>query len=116
MSLHKLTILLSGMIAGDPFQGGATWAILQYLLGLKRLGHDVYFVEPVKSTALRPTGVPLDLSSNAVYFRQVVTDYDLGHRASLLLEGTRQTIGLPYDELLRAARRADVLINVSGML
>jgi hypothetical protein len=46
----------------------------------------------------------------------VVTDFDLGHRASLLLEGTRQTIGLPYDELLRAARRADVLINISGML
>jgi hypothetical protein len=67
-------------------------------------------------TALRRTGVSLDLSSNAVYFRQVVTDFDLGHRASLLLEGTRQTIGLPYDELLRAARRADVLINISGML
>ncbi len=25
----KLTILFSGMIAADPFQGGATWAMLQ---------------------------------------------------------------------------------------
>ena len=33
------------MVAAAPHQGGATWAVLQYLLGFKRLGHDVYFVE-----------------------------------------------------------------------
>ena len=36
------------MIAADPYQGGATWAVLQYLLGLRRLGHRVCFVEPMK--------------------------------------------------------------------
>jgi len=40
-------IFVSGMIAADPFQGGATWAVLQYVLGLKRLGHAAVFVEPV---------------------------------------------------------------------
>ena len=48
MPHRKLTILFSGMLAGDPGQGGASWAVLQYVLGLRRLGHDVYFVEPVK--------------------------------------------------------------------
>ena len=48
MAQPKLTILFSGMIAGDPWQGGATWAVLQYVLGLRRLGHDVVIVEPVK--------------------------------------------------------------------
>jgi hypothetical protein len=112
----RTTILLSGMIAADPFQGGATWAILQYLLGLKRLGHDVYFVEPLEQTALRPAGTSLERSTNASYFRQVVADFDLEHTTVLLLEDTLQTIGLPYGELLRIARRADVLINISGML
>src|SRR5262245_25845495 len=113
MPAHRLTILLSGMIAGDPFQGGATWAILQYLLGLKRLGHDVYFVEPLRPAALHPAGMPLDRSSNAAYFRQVVADFSLEHSAALLLERPRQTVGLPYPELLRIAARANVLINVS---
>lgn len=40
-------ILVSGMIACDPHQGGATWAILQYVLGLRGLGHEVYLVEPI---------------------------------------------------------------------
>ena len=34
-------ILVAGMVAGVPGQGGATWAVLQYVLGLRRLGHDV---------------------------------------------------------------------------
>ncbi len=51
MATPKLTILLSGMIAGVPNQGGATWAVLQYLLGFKRLGHDVHIIEPVEEAA-----------------------------------------------------------------
>ena len=54
MIRQRLTILLSGMIAADPFQGGATWAVLQYLLGLQRLGHDVVLIEPVPPKSLRP--------------------------------------------------------------
>jgi hypothetical protein len=104
------------MIAAVPHQGGATWAVLQYLLGLKRLGHEVYFVEPLPAAALRPDGAPLDRSANAAYFRQVVADFGLERSAALLLEGTRQTVGLPYADLRRAAHRADVLINISGML
>jgi hypothetical protein len=39
-------ILVAGMLAADPHQGGATWAVLQYVLGLRRLGHDVDVVDP----------------------------------------------------------------------
>ena len=42
------SVIVSGMIAATPWQGGATWAVLQYLLGLRRLGCEVYFVEPVE--------------------------------------------------------------------
>ena len=66
MARRKLTVLLSGMMAGDPHQGGATWAVLQYLLGLRRLGHEVVFVEPVKPGAIRPDGESLAGSINAV--------------------------------------------------
>jgi hypothetical protein len=111
-----MLIVLSGMIAGDPHQGGATWAVLQYLLGFRRLGHEVWFVEPVKESALRPAGVELERSVNAAYFRRVIADFGLERSATLLLAGGRQTFGLPYQELLQITRRADVLFNISGLL
>src|SRR5438876_6857531 len=116
MPSARTTIVLSGMIAADPHQGGATWAVLQYLLGLRRLGHDVTFVEPLPETALRPAGAPLAHSTNASCFRQVMAEFGLEQTSALLLAGTRQTVGMPYENLRRVADRADVLINISGML
>lgn len=112
----KLTILLSGMVAADPFQGGATWAVLQFLLGFQQLGHQVYFVEPVTEMALQPAGAPLAQSVNAGYFRQVMADFGLTQSSALLLGGTQQTVGLPYPQVQEIANRADVLVNISGML
>jgi hypothetical protein len=116
MTAPRLTILVSGMIAADPCQGGATWAVLQYLLGLQRLGHVVYFVEPVAEAALQPAGVPLARSVNATYFRQVMNDFGFEQTSALLLAGTQRTVGLSYPQLREAAGRADMLINISGML
>ena len=116
MATPKLTILLSGMIAGVPHQGGATWAVLQYLLGFKRLGHNVYFVEPVEEAALRPAGVPLARSENAAYFQRVMADFGMGQTSALLLAGTNRTVGISYERLREIARRADVLVNISGLL
>ena len=113
---RPLRILVSGMIAADPHQGGATWAILQYVLGLQRLGHEVCFLEPVPQRALKPQGCALADSVSAAYFRGIVADFGLGGRAALLLAGTQETVGLTHAELRAFARRADVLLNVSGML
>jgi hypothetical protein len=93
----KPTILLSGMIAAIPHQGGWTWAVVQYLLGFRRLGHEVYFVEPLEEASLRPAGAPLERSINAAYFRQTMADFGLRHITALLLAGTHQTVGLPYE-------------------
>jgi hypothetical protein len=116
VAVPKLTILLSGRIAAVPHQGGATWAVLQYLLGFKRLGHDVFFVEPVGEAALRPADTPLARSTNAAYFGRVMAEFGLEETSALLLVGAQQTVGLPYDRLHEIARRADVLVNISGLL
>jgi hypothetical protein len=104
------------MTAAVPNQGGATWAVLQYVLGFKRLGHEVYFVEPLEEAALRPEGAPLERSINASYFRRVMAEFGLEQASALLLSSTRQTVGLPYERLRRVASRADVLVNISGLL
>jgi hypothetical protein len=111
----RLTIVLAGMIAGDTHYGGATWAVLQYALGLRRLGHEVYFVEPIARTKLA-SGAALAASDSAQWFRRIVDEFGLSESATLLHEATRETVGLEYEQLQSIARRADVLLNISGML
>jgi hypothetical protein len=118
----RLRVLVTGMIAADSQQGGATWAVLQYVLGLKQLGHDVYFVEPIARGKMSSVGAKpgrddrLDQSDAAARFRRIVDDFGLSGSATLLLEGTTETVGLDYRALRRVASRADVLINTSGLL
>jgi hypothetical protein len=115
-SKSRPTILLSGMIAAVPEQGGATWAVLQYLRGFRRLGYRVVFVESIPETSLSPEGSPPDRTRNAAYFRRVMGDFGFDSDSALLVAGTRQAVGLSYEELRRVARSAEVLINISGML
>jgi len=102
-----MKILLSGMVAGDPHQGGATWAVLQYLEGLERLGHEVLLVEPVETAALDPSG-PV-----AGYFRSLTM---LAGRAALLGRDGESTLGISYAEVAGFAGEADLLLNLSGLL
>ena len=85
------------MLAGDPGHGGATWAVLQYVLGLSRLGHDVWFVEPAANVS----------GESQRYFADVVAAHGLEDRAVLgeLSTGNREAI-----------RSADLLLNIAGML
>ena len=116
MTGERLRILVSGMIAAVPHHGGATWAVLQYVLGLRDLGHEVTFVEQVDPGALRPEGAALEESVNAAYMRSVAERFGSADGWALLEEGTTRTTGLGYDGLRAAAREADVLINISGIL
>jgi hypothetical protein len=114
--MSKLAIVVSGMIAADSRQGGATWAVLQYVLGLRELGHRVLFVEPIKPGSIQPSGAALADSINVRYFGEVVSEFGLQGDAALLLAGSRTTDGLSYERLSEFTREADLLINISGML
>jgi len=90
----QLKVLVGGMLAGDPPQGGATWAVLQYVLGLERLGHEVSVMQPVDEA--RP--------KRAEYLARIVSEFGL--RATLLSRGRP----------CPSVAGTDVLINISGML
>jgi hypothetical protein len=95
---------MSGMVAGVPGQGGAAWAVLQWVLGLRRLGHDVVLVEPVKEVT----------PDAEAYFESVVEAFALQGAASLLAPDKH--VGLSRSDVAAFAARADVLLNVAGML
>jgi hypothetical protein len=109
-------IVVSGMVAADTDQGGAAWAVLQYVVGLQRLGHDVLLVEQMAADALQPTGTALADSANAAYFALALHEAQVDSGAALLLEGSGETFGRSYDELRQWVAGADLLLNVSGIL
>ena len=47
---RRLRVVVAGMVAGVPGHGGATWAVLQWVLGLRALGHDVLLVEQANAS------------------------------------------------------------------
>lgn len=100
-------IVFCGMVAGDPGQGGATWAVLQYVLGWRKLGHEVLLLEPVRSSAPE--------ASVCGYFDAVVQRFGLAGHAALRFPDGR-CHGMARDAVAAACRNADVLFNVSGML
>ena len=116
MSRSRLRIVVAGMIAADPFQGGATWAVLQYLLGLRSLGHDVLFVEPVDSAKLRPEGTSLDVSVNHRYLVEALSSAGFDGDHALVDAATGAVAGMTRERLLERCTSADLLLNVSGML
>lgn len=113
---ERLRILVAGRVAAAPDQGGAAWAVLQYLLGLRELGHEVHFLEPLSPQSLTPAHARLAGSANARYFREVMTAFGLQESAALWLEGSQQVIGAPHATIRRWASEADLVINLSGVL
>lgn len=107
----RLTILLSGTLAGVPGQGGASWAVLQYLLGLRRLGHDVLFVETVDGG-----GRPLARTPTGRYFAGLVSAFELYGTAALIDRASGSALGMERAAIERFAGRADLLLNLSGVL
>lgn len=102
-------VIVSGMVAAEPGHGGASWAILQYLLGLRQLGHDVHLVEPVEAD-------DAGFERSSRWCSQLMRDVGLADRWCLVRPGRQETAGMTREALRRVARDADVLLNVSGML
>ena len=94
-----MKVLVAGMVSDVPGQGGATWAVLQYVLGLRRLGHEVVLIEPVRS-----------LERSAQYFRKLARTFALD---AILLE---RDSGNRIELTRRQTDGADVLLNISGVL
>lgn len=94
-----MKIVVAGMVSDVPGQGGASWAVLQYVLGLRRLGHEVVLIEPVRS-----------LERSAPYFRALARAFAL--EAVLLERDSGSRIELTH----RATGGADLFLNISGVL
>ena len=110
-------IVIGGALAAKPGVGGHTWVFLQYLLGFRRLGWDVLFLDsldPASSLDAGGNQVPLAASVNAAYTASVMRDFGLSDSFALLDTSTGATVGVPRRRLLDALRSSAMLLNVMG--
>src|SRR5512145_2074221 len=76
--IASLRIIVTGLIAQYPL-GGVTWDYLQYVLGLARLGHDVYYLEDTGQWPYNPYegGVSKGCEFNVEYLAKLMARYGL---------------------------------------
>jgi hypothetical protein len=113
------TAIVSSVIANKYLNGGNAWVVLSWVLGLKRLGLDVFFIEqiPQKNCVNAAGGVTdFESSVNLAYFKSIVEQFDLVGAAALICGEGAQTYGLSQAELCQVADAADLLINITGHL
>jgi hypothetical protein len=112
---RKLTI--AGSLAQRPGNGGHTWVFLQYLLGFRRLGFDVLFldrIEPGMCADRAGQSTDFDHSFNRAYFTDVMRKFDLEHAYALFVDGGKQGVGRGRAEVLRHVAGSEFLLNVMG--
>jgi len=114
----RLRIVVLGYIVRFPL-GGMAWHYLNYVLGLSRLGHDVYYLEsggesdwscydPVQQINTH------DPSAGIAFARQTFSRLGLGDRWGYYDARSDRWLGPIGERAAGICRSADLLINVSG--
>jgi hypothetical protein len=109
-----LKILFAGIIARYPF-GGVTWCSLMYLLGLRALGHEVFYIEDTGECVYDPEKnvISLDPSYGTSHIRAALEPFGLGDAWSFVnYDGTYH--GRSAEDVRRYCADADLYLNLSG--
>lgn len=119
----SLRIIVTGLIAQHPLMGGITWHYLQYILGLTRLEHDVYYLEDsgefpytLDGGASGTDWIARDCIANVGYLAEVMARFGLEDRWTYHFPLKSEWYGLSDRQREAVIQSADLLINVSGSL
>ena len=111
-----MRIIVTGLIGQYAF-GGVTWDYIQYALGFRALGHDVWYLEDTGTWAYDPVKMEpsADCSHNTSYLGRVMEKFGMGDRW-IYRNGADETYhGVTNPaEAEKIIASADVLANVSG--
>jgi hypothetical protein len=113
------TVIVSGALANKYRNGGGTWERMSWVVGLRRLGFDVYFVEQIApeacvDSAARTT--TFEESVNLEWFRRVTEFFGVAAQSALVYGEGQRCAGLTWERLLEVAEDASLLVNLSGHL
>jgi hypothetical protein len=107
-------ILFAGIIARYPF-GGVTWCSLMYLLGLRALGHEVFYIEDTGECVYDPVlnTRSTDPVYGTTYIQNALEPFGLGDRWTFVnYDGTYH--GRSAADVRAYCANADLFLNLSG--
>lgn len=106
-----MTIIVAGTI-GRSGLGGQAWACLQYLLGFRALGHEVYYLEDCGRSSWvyvwETEEWTHELDYPAAYVQACLEPFGLGDR--WIYRDNYRSLGVPLDRFMDVCARADLLL------
>ena len=106
----KAAVVVAGALARRVEYGGHVWALLQWVLGLARMGHPVLFLDRLEPAP------GLRRSRRVEHFVGVMRMFGLDESFSLDLGPDEEPVGRSRSDVLRALLGADFLLNIMGYL
>jgi len=115
--LMRKTIVIHHWIGGYPV-GGMGWEVASYIVGLGRLGYNIYYVEEAWCQPYHPwgKGYTADCSYSVAFIKNTMERFGLEDRWAYLNNYYHAYYGFSREKLSRLYREADALINFSGSI
>src|SRR5512135_3498043 len=113
---HRGTLVVWGLLGSMPF-GGMVWQVLHYLVGLRRLGFDVWYVEDSDRYVynLDEQALTFEIQDNAKRLESCLDLVGLRDRWVFRMPRRNTCRGaLDFGGLNKLYRRADAVINLCG--
>ena len=113
-------LIVGATVASFPGNGGIAWERLSWVLGFRRLGHDVIWVDQLgRNHCMHPVGSVgegYDGCINISWFESIVERFGLAGSVSLIGDDGESLSGLSFEHALEMAGDAELLVNPGGDL
>jgi len=115
--MKRKRIVVMGFMASMPI-AGVIWQHIHYVVGLQRLGHDVYFIEDSARLPYNPETFEVtdEFDYAAKVLSRLADEFDFKNRwayCARYLPGN-PTAGLPLKKIRQLYGEADAILNVCG--
>ncbi|MCS7063838.1 MAG: hypothetical protein NZM04_07340 [Methylacidiphilales bacterium] len=110
-----MRIVVCGLLAQYPF-GGVIWDYIQYVLGFRALGHEVWYLEDTGCWPYHPIEQTYteDASHNIAALRQIMDEFGLSDRWIYRNGATGEITSTASLSLAALIEESDLVVNVSG--
>jgi hypothetical protein len=108
-------IVITGLLGQYAF-GGVTWDYIQYLLGFRALGHDVWYLEDSGTWPYDPVleSVGPDCTYNVAYLKEMMGSFGFGDRWIYRNGADGKFHGAGEAAARDLLKNGDLLVNVSS--
>src|SRR5947207_8642576 len=115
--MKRKRIVVMGFMGSCPI-AGVIWQHVHYIVGLQRLGHEVYYIED--SARIPYNAETFDTSNDFSYatklLARLANEFDFKNRWSFCARYLPElrTVGLPFRKIRQLYKSADAILRVCG--